>query len=312
MKVVVTGGAGFVGANLCSTLVSRDDTDVVVIDDLSTGFKSNLAALDVTFVEGSILDEGLVAEVCQGADSIVHLAARASVPRSIADPVRTNEVNVTGTLNVLEAARVAGSHVIVASSSSVYGANRTLPKHEGLAVAPLSPYAVSKLATEAYALAYQQVYNLPTLSFRFFNIYGPLQSAGHVYAAVVPTFADALLSGRAIPLHGDGLQTRDFTSVASVVDVLVDAVDRRVFHPSPVNLAFGTRTTLRELISLLEDVSGHTAVIESLPSRPGDVRDSQAENMTLRSLFPEAAAQPLRSGLESTLRWFTDTGGHQS
>lgn len=310
MKIVITGGAGFVGANLCRALADQP-SEVVVLDDLSTGYKSNLAGLDVTFYEGSILDRELLDEVCHGAQSIVHLAARASVPRSIADPVVTNRVNVTGTINVLETAREHNAHVIVASSSSVYGANPTLPKHEGLAVAPMSPYAASKLAAESYALAYQAVFDLKTLVFRFFNVYGPLQSAGHVYAAVVPAFAAALVADRPIPLHGDGLQTRDFTSVNSVTQVLVEAVTNRVWYRGPVNLAFGSRTSLRELIALLEEVSGRTVAIDRQPARTGDVRDSQADNSILRRLFPQAQSEPLRCGLDQTLRWFLETGGRQ-
>jgi UDP-glucose 4-epimerase len=310
MKIVITGGAGFIGANLCRALAGQP-AEVVVLDDLSTGFKSNLAGLDVTLYEGSVLDRELLAEVCHGARSIVHLAASASVPRSLADPVGTSQVNVTGTINVLEAAREHHAYVVVASSSSVYGTNPTLPKHEGLAAAPRSPYAASKLAAESYALAYQDAFGLKTLAFRFFNVYGPLQSAGHVYAAVVPTFVAALVAGRPLPLHGDGLQTRDFTSVGSVTTVLADAVARQVCHPGPVNLAFGSRTSLRELVALLAEVSGRPATIDRQPARAGDVRDSQADNSILRRLFPQARSEPLRSGLRNTLSWYLETGVRQ-
>ncbi len=310
MKVVITGGAGFVGGNLCRVLADRQ-ADVVVVDDFSTGYKSNLTGLDTTLYEGSILDRGLLAEACDGADSIVHLAARASVPRSIAEPVATNEVNVTGTLNVLEAAREQDAHVVVASSSSVYGAGPPLPKHEGLAAAPSSPYAASKLAAESYARAYQDVFNLQAIAFRFFNIYGPLQSVGHPYAAAVPTFIARLVAGEPIPVYGDGRQTRDFTSVASVIEVLAEAVTARITHRGPVNLAFGSRTSLRELIAMLEEVSGRTAVIDPRPDRAGDIRDSQADCSTLLRLFPQARQEPLRRGLDNTLSWFLETGGRQ-
>jgi len=247
--------------------------------------------------------------VCRGADSIVHLGARPSVPRSVVDPVATHEANASGTMTVLEVARECGAHVVVASSSSVYGANPALPKHEALPPAPLSPYAASKLAAESYALAYQHVYGVPTLAFRFFNVYGPLQPAGHAYAAVVPAFVSALLSGRPLPLFGDGRQTRDFTSVGSVTGVLADAVSRRVCHPGPVNLAFGTRTSLRQLIALLSELAERTAVVDEHPPRPGDVRDSQADNSLLRQLFPDIAAEPLRDGLARTVEWFAASGG---
>lgn len=305
MRVVITGGAGFVGANLCCALTSADPAvDLAILDDFSTGYKSNLVGLPVTLYEGSVLDTDLLAEACAGADSIVHLAALASVPRSVADPVQVHEVNVTGTVRVLEAARVAGAHVIVASSSSVYGANPTLPKHEGMAAQPLNPYAASKLAAESYALAYQHVYGLRTLALRFFNIYGQLQSVDHAYAAVIPTFLNAALAGRPIPLHGDGRQTRDFTSVNSVVSVLVDAITRRISHESAVNLAFGTRTSLRELIALIADIAGTPLAVEVHPSRAGDVRDSQADASGLRQLFPHAQDEPLRAGLARTYEWF--------
>jgi UDP-glucose 4-epimerase len=310
MRVVVTGGAGFVGGNLCRVLADRVD-EIVVVDDFSTGYKSNLTGLPVTLYEGSVLDQAVLAEACHGAASIVHLAARPSVPRSVADPLATHEVNVTGTLKVLQAAREQRAHVVLASSSSVYGADPTLPKHEGLVPAPKSPYAASKLSAEAYALAYQDVYDLPVIAFRFFNIYGPLQSAGHAYAAAVPTFTDRLLTGLPVPVHGDGQQTRDFTAVDSATAVLADAVAGRVRHRTPVNLAFGTRTSLRELIEELEQVSGRTAKVQRLPERPGDVRHSQADPGTLLRLFPRARQQPLRHGLRSTVEWFLDTGGRQ-
>ena len=212
--MVVTGGAGFIGANLCRTLARVPGIDaVVVVDDFSTGTRSNLAGIDgIEIVEGSILDPATLARVVPGADAVVHLAARASVPRSLEDPFATHDVNATGTLRVLEAARQAGgAHVVVASSSSVYGANTSLPASEDLAPLPLSPYAVSKLAAEGYSLSYARSFGLPVLVFRFFNVFGPLQRAGHAYAAVVPAFVAAALAGDALPVHGDGGQTRDFT-----------------------------------------------------------------------------------------------------
>ena len=184
--------------------------------------------------------------------AIVHLAARPSVPRSLADPVASHLANATGTVEVLEAARRTGAHVVVASSSSVYGATATLPKREDLPTRPMSPYAASKLATEAYTNAYAHSFGLPTLALRFFNVFGPRQPAGHAYAAVVPTFVDAALAGRPLPIDGDGRQTRDFTYVDTVAAVIADAVVRRVTDPDPVNLAFGTRTDLLTLVELLE------------------------------------------------------------
>ncbi|MFD0527566.1 NAD-dependent epimerase/dehydratase family protein [Kitasatospora arboriphila] len=192
-----------------------------------------------------------------------------------------------------------------ASSSSVYGANRELPKRETMRTAPMSPYAVSKLATEAYLAAYHHCYGLGVLPLRFFNVFGPLQPAGHAYAAVVPAFLDAALAYRPLTVHGDGGQSRDFTYVGTVAQVLTEAVLRRVVHPDPVNLAFGTRTTLMELVGELGSVLGLPLETEHTEPRAGDVRDSQADNGRLRELFPDVRAVPLREGLERTAEWFS-------
>ncbi len=207
MRVVVTGGAGFIGANLCRALTADPAiAEVVALDDLSTGHRHNLGPVEgVDLVEGSILDRALLDRVLQGADAVVHLAARPSVPRSMTDPMASHLTNATGTMEVLEAARRGSRpHIVVASSSSVYGANPTLPKREDMATMPASPYAAGKLAAEAATLAYGRSFGLPVLAFRFFNVFGPLQSAGHAYAAVVPAFIDAALRGEPLPVHGDG------------------------------------------------------------------------------------------------------------
>jgi UDP-glucose 4-epimerase len=306
-RVVVTGGAGFIGANLCRALRQVPGIEeVVVVDDFSTGRADNLAGVDrLEVVEGSILDPDLLDAVLAGAGAVVHLAARASVPRSLEDPVATHEANATGTLRVLEAARHAGGPlVVVASSSSVYGANRVLPASEVLVPAPLSPYAASKLAAEAYALAYARSFGLPVLVFRFFNVFGPLQRAGHAYAAVVPAFVSAALRGEPLPVHGDGGQTRDFTYVGSVVRVLVAAVLAGAGAPGPVNLAFGGRSSLLEVVAALEAVLGSPLTLHHGPARAGDVRDSQADQTILRAMFPGIDPVPLEEGLRATVEWF--------
>ncbi|GAA4992559.1 NAD-dependent epimerase/dehydratase family protein [Kitasatospora paranensis] len=307
MRVVVTGGAGFIGANLARALLARPEVEQVrVVDDLSTGDKANLDGLGVVFHQGTILDRALLDEAFAGADAVVHLAALPSVPRSVADPLASHHANATGTLEVLEAARRAGGlYVAAASSSSVYGANRELPKRETMRTAPMSPYAVSKLATESYLAAYHHCYGLGVLPLRFFNVFGPLQPAGHAYAAVVPAFLDAALAGRPLTVHGDGGQSRDFTYVGTVAQVLTEAVLRRVVHPDPVNLAFGTRTTLMELVGELGAVLGRPLETAHTEPRAGDVRDSQADNARLRELFPEVVPVPLREGLERTAEWFS-------
>jgi UDP-glucose 4-epimerase len=304
MKVVVTGGAGFIGANLCRELASLGVDEVVALDDLSTGRATNLAGLPIRLVEGDVRDEGLVSKTLAGADSIVHLAARSSVPRSLQNPLATNEVNVTGTLRVLEAARISRAHVMIASSSSVYGRNPILPKDEALTPAPMSPYAASKLAAESYAAAYSECFGTRTIVFRFFNVFGPLQAAGHPYAAVIPTFISAAFEGRPLAIHGDGLQTRDFTYVGSVVRILTRAVRERAVHDGPVNLAFGYRHSLLHVISELESILGRSLSVKHVESRPGDVRDSQANTARLQMLFPDEDPLSLRRGLEETVRWF--------
>jgi UDP-glucose 4-epimerase len=305
MRVVVTGGAGFIGANLCRELAARPEIEhIVVLDDLSTGSAANLIGTGADLVEGSIIDSVLVRSVVETADAVIHLAARPSVPRSLADPRATHEANATGTLNVLEACRARSVHVIAASSSSVYGSTTVLPKHEDLPTRPLSPYAASKLASEAYLLAYGHSFGVPTLALRFFNVYGPLQSAGHAYAAVVPVFVDAALRGRPLPIHGDGNQTRDFTYVGTVVQVLADAVVRRVVATAPVNLAFGTRVSLLDLCRQLATIVERPLELAHQPARPGDVRDSQAANDRLRDMFPRVSPVPLQVGLRDTVAWY--------
>lgn len=308
MKVAITGGAGFIGANLAQRLLN-DGAEVTIIDDLSTGFTANLDGLAVDLVEGSILEEAALEKALSGSEAVVHLAAVPSVPRSIEDPVTSHEANATGTLRVLEQARRSESHVIVASSSSVYGANPALPKREDLRPMPVSPYAVSKLATESYAVAYQRVYDVPTLAFRFFNVYGPLQAPGHAYAAVIPAFTFAALRDEPLIVHGDGRQTRDYTYVGTVVATIADAIGRRVTSLDPVNLAFGTRHSLLDVASRIEQQLGRKLSLEHVDPRVGDVRDSQADSTRLHSLFPDVAPVGLDDGLATTLAWMrTRTG----
>ena len=305
MCIAITGGAGFIGSNLTAAALLGGH-EVVILDDFSTGYRDNLTD-GALLVEGTILDATAVDEAFAGVDSVVHLAALGSVPRSIADPLASHAANATGTLGVLEGARRAGcGHVVSASSSSVYGLNPALPKSEREWVRPMSPYAVTKLATEQYTLAYQQSFGIDSLAFRFFNVYGPLQRAGHVYAAVIPIFIDALLRGDSLPINGDGSHSRDFTYVGTVCRIILDAVERRVSHPEPVNLAFGTNTTLLELVDRLEVTSGLSAEVVHRDARPGDVKHSQADNAVLRSLFPDVEPVSLDQGLIDTLAWFKE------
>jgi UDP-glucose 4-epimerase len=302
MKVLVTGAAGFIGSNLVTRLT--EIAEVRGIDDLSTGYMRNIEGLDLDFIEGSILDGALLAKAVSGCDAIVHLAARPSVPRSIAEPLRSHEVNATGTLRILDAARNLNNPlVIVASSSSVYGANPTLPKSETALPMPMSPYAVSKLAAEQYTLAWQYSYGMKTLPFRFFNVFGPNQAPDHDYAAVVPTFIASALRGDPLQINGDGLQSRDFTYVGTVCDVIADAVVQGISHNGPVNLAFGTRTSLMEVITNIEKILDASLIRVHRDERVGDVKHSQADNSVLMSLFPEVVPVSLDEGLRVTVKW---------
>lgn len=298
----MTGGAGFIGSNLVRALVGLHHK-VVVLDDLSTGLESNLDGTGAELVLGSIADPLAVDSAVRGADAIVHLAARGSVPRSIQEPEATHLVNATGTLNVLAAARTTGAHVIFSSSSSVYGANTVLPKREEMWMQPISPYAASKMAAESYALAYREVYDMDVLVLRFFNVYGPWQRPDHDYAAVIPRFAWNGLHGLPIEIHGDGNQTRDFTHVDSVVAVIIDALDRRFGWQTPVNLAFGQSISVNDVIAELNRQLGIVMEVVSLAARAGDVRNSMNDPALLTELFPQARAIAFSEGIASVLDW---------
>lgn len=305
MRVVITGGAGFIGTNLVLRMAAHDGIDeVVVFDDFSTGVRRD--ELDVArVVEGDLRDLSALTTALEGADSVVHLGALGSVPRSINDPQTTNAVNINGTLNVLEAARVNDvPHVVSASSSSVYGANPQIPKVETMVTMPVSPYAVSKLATEAYTTAYARSYGLSTLAFRFFNVFGPYQRSDHAYAAVIPRFLEAIKSGLPLTVHGDGTQSRDFTSVHSVTDALTQAVLGQKSSPTPVNLAFGRRFTLNQLIEVLSEIHGAPLDRVAEPSRAGDVPHSQASPGKLNELLPSVEAPTFEDALAETYRWY--------
>ncbi|KRE66653.1 NAD-dependent epimerase/dehydratase family protein [Arthrobacter sp. Soil761] len=306
MKILITGGAGFIGSNLVAYFNRHTpDVEVRVLDDLSTGRLANLDGLSVQFTEGSILDQSLLSSVTRGVDAVVHLAAIGSVPRSVGAPRPSHDANATGTLNVLEAARENGiPQVIVASSSSVYGSNKALPKSEFDWTRPMSPYAVSKHATEGYTIAYGFSYGMKTLAFRFFNVFGPGQPADHDYAAVIPRFLDAALRGEPVTVHGDGLQSRDFTYVETVCATIFDAVQRGVSSLDPVNLAFGTNTTLMDLLQRMESALGCQIEVEHADPRVGDVRASQSDGLRVKELFPSIVPVDLDEGLSQTIKWF--------
>ena len=303
MKVVVTGGAGFVGSNLTRNLISRGH-EVIIVDDLSTGLADNVPT-GVKFVRSSILDKDLIGKVISKSDVVVHLAARGSVPRSIKNPVATHEVNSIGTLNVLECARAVNAHFIFSSSSSVYGANTTLPKTEDMVLKPLTPYAASKMAGEALSLAYAHSYELPVTTFRFFNIYGPWQRPDHEYAAVIPKWIWQAISGQEIVVYGQGEQTRDFTSVSTVVEILVTTLENKFCHPQPINLAFGNRISLNEVLRNLKMHFPDIRIVHK-EARLGDVKDSQNQPDLVKSYFPKIKPKEFKDGLPETIDWLVE------
>ena len=305
-KIAVTGGAGFIGSNLVERLLSKGH-EVTVVDDLSTGLKSNLDLSKITFHELSLTNRDGLAKALNGVDAIVHLGARGSVPRSLKNPIATHDVNATGTLNVLEAARSNGAQVIFSSSSSVYGRNGQLPKDESMWLSPLTPYAASKLAAEGYVQAYGAAYEVPVTLLRFFNVFGPKQRPDHEYAAVLPKWIWKAMNNEAIDVYGDGSQTRDFTYVRTVLDVIEDAINRGVRTEGAVNLAYGNRISLLTTIDLLK-VHFPDLKVNFIDIRPGDVKDSQNDPVLLKKLFPDVTPTEFPVALSETVNWLKEFG----
>lgn len=305
MRALVTGGAGFIGSNLADALLA-DGLAVRVLDDLTTGFAEHVPA-DAEFVQGSIADADVVRAAMEGVDLVFHHAASRAVSRSVEDPLGTDHVNTHGSLNVLVAARDAGvRRAVVASSSSVYGGVAPLPTSEAAPPHPKSPYAVSKLAVEQYARVFWELYGLETVTLRYFNVFGPRQRPDSAYAAVIPLFIAALASGGKPEVHGDGLQTRDFTYIDDVVranrlalHAPAERVSGRVY-----NIAHGGQTSLLELLELLGGLLGVVPDPVFVPPRPGDVPRSCASiEAATRDLgfVPEVA---LEEGLRRAVEWF--------
>jgi UDP-glucose 4-epimerase len=282
-RYLVTGGAGFIGSHLVDALLERG-AQVRVLDNFSTGRRDNLAhAIDrIELMEGDIRDAAMVRQAMAGVDYVLHQAALPSVQRSVQDPLLSNEVNVTGTLNILQAAREAAAHgagvkrVVLASSSSVYGDSPTLPKHEAMPTAPRSPYAVSKLTAERYALSFNIVYGLPTVALRYFNVFGPRQDPTSQYSAVIPKFITAMLKGESPVIYGDGTQSRDFTFVANVVNANLLACEREEAIGQVMNVACGERYSLLDLHKELQQILGVEVAPVFAEARKGDVKHSLA------------------------------------
>jgi len=305
-KVAVTGGAGFIGSNLVARLLAEGH-EVVVVDDLSTGLISNIQRQDCQFWEISILDYSELKSAIGSCQTIFHLGARGSVPRSIKNPVATHEVNSRGTLNVLEVARISGAHVIFSSSSSVYGRNTQLPKNESMWLGPMTPYAASKLAAEGYVQAYAAAYNLPTTILRFFNVFGPRQRPDHEYAAVLPKWIWLAMLGKPIDVYGDGTSSRDFTYVDTVLDIAMTAMNEKVTFDGAINLAYGNRIFLNDAIALLKSHFPDLQV-NYIGERPGDVKESQNLPRLLNSLFPMINPKPFEEALTETVCWLREFG----
>jgi UDP-glucose 4-epimerase len=305
-KVAVTGGAGFIGSNLTRRLISEGH-EVVVIDDLSTGLISNVDQEKSTFHQVSITDRQALHTALKDCQTIFHLAARGSVPRSIKNPVATHDVNATGTLNVLEAARESGAHVIFSSSSSVYGRNMQLPKDESMWLGPMTPYAASKLAAEGYVQAYASAYKVPTTLLRFFNVFGPRQRPDHEYAAVLPKWIWLAMQGQPIDVYGDGTASRDFTYVDTVLDIAMTAMQEKVITEGAMNLAYGNRIFLNDTIEMLKKHFPDLQV-NYKPERLGDVKESQNAPELLKKLFPKIQPKEFETALSETVDWLKEFG----
>ncbi len=303
MRALVTGGAGFIGSQLAGELCARGH-EIRVLDNFSTGHRANLAALegDLELVEGDIQSYERVHNAVQGCEVVFHQAALPSVPRSVQDPLTSNAANVVGTLNVLLSARDSEvRRVVYASSSSVYGATETLPKHEELPATPISPYAVAKLAGEGYCRSFSQVYGLETVALRYFNVFGPRQDPLSQYAAVIPNFITACLDGRAPKVFGDGEQSRDFTFVGDVVRANLLAAEAEGVSGRSFNVAAGNRITINHLVGGVRSATGCEIEAEHEPARPGDVRHSLADLTRARRELGYEPATGLSEGLRLTV-----------
>ena len=307
MKVLVTGGGGFIGSHIVDRLLA-DGHGVRVLDNFATGRRENLLDVlsDIELVEGDIQSYERVHNAVSGCEVVLHQGALPSVPRSVQDPLTSNATNVTGTLNVLLAARDSGvRRVVYASSSSIYGANPELPKHEALLPQPISPYAVAKLAGEGFCRSFHEVFGLETVALRYFNVFGPRQDPLSQYSAVVPNFITALTGGGQPVVYGDGEQSRDFTYVGNVVDGNVLAMSAEGVAGKLYNLAAGERTSLNELLRHIGSLVGNEADARYEAARLGDVKHSHADVSAARRDLGYSPSVTVEEGLRLTLEWFS-------
>ena len=308
---LVTGAAGFIGSNIVEELVRRGHR-VRALDNLSTGKRSNIEPfLDyIDFVEGDITDSSLLEEAMHGIDFVLHQAALPSVPRSVADPLTSHEINATGTLKILLAARDAGvKRVVYASSSSVYGNSPTMPKHEGMPTQPLSPYAVNKLAGEEYAKVFAHLYDLPTVALRYFNVFGPRQDPHSAYAAVIPAFIAAMLEKKRPTIYGDGSQTRDFTYVSNVVHANLVACESSNADGMALNVACGESFSLLDLVHHINALLGTNIEPVFEPERKGDVKHSLAAIDEARERLGYSPQVSFEEGLARTIGYMRGQAG---
>ncbi len=314
-KLLITGGAGFIGSNLVNHFLSKDYISKVrVLDNLSTGNRRNLKPFEKNskfeFIEGDIRDYKTCLDACKGMDVISHQAALGSVPRSIKNPLTTNEVNISGTLNVFTAAKECNiKRIVYAASSSTYGDSMSLPKREDVIGSPISPYAVTKLTNELYAKVFGQLYNMEFIGLRYFNVFGPNQDPNGAYAAVIPLFVKAILKNEAPTIYGDGLQSRDFTFVQNVVQ----ANEKALFTTNKdainevYNIAIGEKITLIDLFDALKEISGSLLTPNFGPARLGDVKHSLADISKAKNYLEYSADVPVKEGLKKAFHWYKET-----
>lgn len=318
-KVLVTGGAGFIGSNLVEKLLQLGNVEVVrVLDNLATGYYYNLEGFvgnpKFEFIEGDIRDYDTCLRACRGMDVVSHQAALGSVPRSINDPITTNDVNIGGTLNMFIAAKETHVYrVIYAASSSTYGDSPYLPKREDVTGKPLSPYAVSKLVNELYAKVFAGLYDVKYIGLRYFNIFGPKQDPNGAYAAVIPLFMKAILEDKPPVINGDGSHSRDFTFVDNATQANIKALftERKDAFNEVYNIANGESTTLLELFSILKKLSGSKLKPEFGPERPGDVKHSLADISKAMNYLGYQPIVKIKEGLEKSFLWYAEHWGKQ-
>ncbi|HKZ67655.1 MAG TPA: SDR family oxidoreductase [Chitinophagaceae bacterium] len=312
MRILMTGGAGFIGSNLTEKLLADERVNFVrVLDNLATGSLKNIEAYfthpKFEFIEGDIRDFETCLKACEGIDGISHQAALGSVPRSIKDPLTTNEVNITGTLNVFTAAKEKNiKRIVYAASSSTYGDHPGLPKVEDKIGNPLSPYAVTKFVNELYAKVYASLYDMQFIGLRYFNIFGPRQNPQGAYAAVIPLFAKSLLEKKAPVINGDGSHSRDFTFVANAVQANIAALftDKKEAVNQVYNIACGEQTSLLQLFDALKEEAGSELIPQYGPDRAGDVKHSLADISKAKTILGYDPSVSVKAGLRTTFAWY--------